>query len=125
MQAHEDFLHGLVEAIVHGEALAAPVDAGAHATQLTRDVAAGLFLPLPDLVGEGFATQIMTRLAFFGGDLALHQHLRGDTGVVGAYLPQGVATLHATPAHQGVHDGILEGMAHVQGAGDVGRRDDQ
>ncbi len=59
----------------------------------------------------------------FGGALALDQHLGGDAGVVGAHLPEGVAFLHPPPADQGVHDGVLEGVAHVQTAGDVGRRD--
>jgi len=64
----------------------------------------------------------MTVLAL-GFELALHQHLGGDTGVVGARLPQGVATLHAAETDQGVHDSVVETMAHVQAAGDVRRRD--
>src|SRR5690554_2419229 len=86
-------------------------------------MAAGLLLPLPHLVDEGVAAEVVAALALLGGDLALHQHLRRDAGVVGAHLPQGVAPLHPPPADQGVHDGVLEGVAHVQAAGDVGRRD--
>ncbi len=58
-----------------------------------------------------------------GGQLAFDYHLGGDTGVVGARLPQGVVTLHAVVAGQRIHDGVLEGVAHVQGTGDVGRWD--
>ena len=65
----------------------------------------------------------MTGLALFGGDLALNHHLGGDTGVVGTRLPQGVLALHAVVADQGVHQGLLEGVTHVQAAGDVRRRD--
>src|SRR5688572_3038687 len=58
----------------------------------------------------------------FHAQLALHHHLGGDAGMVGTRLPQrGVAT-HAMPARERVHERVLEGMAHVQRAGDVRRR---
>ena len=113
MEAHEDFLNRFIEAVVHGEALAAPVDAGAHAAQLSGNVAAGLLLPLPHFIDERFAAEVMAGFAFLGGNFTLHQHLRGDTGVVGAYLPQGVVALHPLPARQGIHDGVLERVAHM------------
>jgi hypothetical protein len=37
-------------------------------------------------------------------------------------LPQGVVPRHAVIAGEGVHQGVLESVAHVQRAGDVGRR---
>ena len=122
MQAHEGFFHGVGQAVVHGEALARPVHRTAQATDLPGDGAAGLFLPFPDLVEKLLATQVMAADAF-GTQLTLDHHLRGDARVVGARLPQGVATLHAAEADQGVHDGVIETMAHVQAAGDVRRRD--
>ncbi len=121
VQAHEGFLNGFGQAVVHREALAAPVDRRAQATDLAADVATGLILPFPDFFEKFVATQIVTALTQ-GFELALHQHLRGDTGVVGARLPQGVATLHAAEADQGVHDRVIETVAHVQAAGDVRRR---
>ena len=54
-------------------------------------------------------------------EFALDQHLRGDPGVVGADLPQGVMALHAVITHQRIHDGVIERMPHVQAARDVGR----
>jgi hypothetical protein len=42
--------------------------------------------------------------------------------MVGAHLPQRVHAAHALVADQHVHHGLLERMAHVQGAGDVRRR---
>ena len=56
------------------------------------------------------------------GELAFHHNLRGDAGVVGAGNPAGVAPFHAVIARQPVHDGLVEGVAHVQRAGNVGRR---
>ena len=118
MQAHEGFFHGFRQAVVHGEALAAPVDGRAQAADLTADVAAGLVFPFPDFFQEFLAAQVMTALAG-GFELAFHQHLGGDTGVVGTRLPQGVAALHAAETDQRIHDRIVEAMAHVQAASDV------
>ena len=123
VETDEHFLHGGREAFIHGEALALPVHGVAQAAHLAGDGATGLFLPLPDLVDEGFTAVIVAGLALFGGDLALNHHLGGDTGVVGARLPQGVLALHAVVTDQGVHQGLLEGVTHVQAAGDVRRRD--
>ncbi|MDT4793166.1 hypothetical protein FQZ97_256800 [compost metagenome] len=121
VQTHEGFLHRFGQAVVHGEALARPVHGGAEAADLPGDGAAGLVLPLPDLLQELLAAQVVTGDAL-GGQLALHHHLGGDAGVVGARLPQGVAALHAAVADQRVHDGVVEAVTHVQAAGDVRRR---
>src|SRR3546814_15805986 len=43
--------------------------------------------------------------------------------MVCTWLPQGVAALHAAPADQSIHDGVVEAVTHVQAAGDVRRRD--
>ena len=56
-----------------------------------------------------------------GVQLTFNHHLRGDTGVVGTHLPQGVFALHTVVANEGVHDRLLKAVAHVQKAGDVGR----
>ena len=42
--------------------------------------------------------------------------------MVTAYLPQGIFAFHAVVAGEGVHDAVLQGVADVQAAGDVGRR---
>lgn len=47
----------------------------------------------------------------------------GDTGMVGTHLPQGGITLHAAIADNGIHDGVIKAMAHMQAAGDVRWRD--
>ena len=122
VQAHEHFAHRVGQAVVHGEAFPGPVHAAAHAAQLLGDGAAGFRLPLPDLVQEALAAQLVA-VGAFRRQAALHHHLSGDAGVVGAHLPEGVAALHAAIAHQGVHDGVLEGVPHVQTAGHIRRRD--
>ena len=57
-------------------------------------------------------------------EIAHHDHLGGDAGMVGAGLPQHVVALHAAPADQHVLQRVVERVAHVQAARDVGRRDD-
>ena len=122
VQADEHFLYRTVETGIHGETFGWPVYGVAQTTHLAGDGAAGLFLPFPDLLDKGVTAQIVAGQFFFGGQLALNHHLGGYAGVVGTHLPQGVAALHAAVAGQRVHDGVLEGVAHVQAAGDVGRR---
>ncbi|CQR23062.1 Uncharacterised protein [Yersinia enterocolitica] len=65
----------------------------------------------------------MASFAFFCGDLALNHHLGRDTSMVSPGLPQGIFALHTLITNQGIHDGLLERMAHVQATGDVRRRD--
>ncbi|MNC09927.1 hypothetical protein D3C75_575610 [compost metagenome] len=65
----------------------------------------------------------MACFAFFGGNFALNDHLRRDAGVVSPRLPQSIFTLHALVTNHGVHDRLLEGVTHMQAAGNVRRRD--
>ncbi len=55
--------------------------------------------------------------------LALYQHLRCDAGMISTHLPEGIVTLHAVIANQGIHDSVLVGMTHVQATSHIGRRD--
>ena len=122
IQPDEHLAHRRRQTLVHGEALARPVHRSAHAPQLPGDGAAGFRLPGPDPFDERLATEIVAALAH-AGQLPLNHHLRGDAGMIGARLPQGIVALHPVVAGQRIHDGVLEGMAHVQGAGDIRRRD--
>ncbi len=121
VQANKGLFYRFGQAVIHGEALTAPVNRAAQATNLASDIATGLFFPLPDLLQKLVAAQVVAVDAL-SGQLALDYHLGGDTGVVGARLPQGVAALHAAEANQRIHDGVVEAMTHVQAAGHVRRR---
>ena len=55
---------------------------------------------------------------------AFDDGLRGDAGVVGAGHPEGVVTLHPFEADDDVLQRVVEGVAEMQGAGDVRGRDD-
>ena len=123
VQANEDFFYRVGQAFIHREALALPVDGVAEAAHLAGNGAAGFRFPLPDFIDEGIAAVVVAGFTFFSGNLTLNHHLGSDTRVVGTGLPQGVFTLHALVANHGIHDGLLEGMTHMQTAGDVRRRD--
>src|SRR5258708_7301270 len=44
--------------------------------------------------------------------------------MIGARLPEHVAPAHALETHEHVLQGVVEGVPHMQGAGDIGRGDD-
>ena len=121
VEAHEHFAHGPGQALVHGEAFPAPVDRRAQAADLVQDLAAVFLAPLPDPFDKGLATEGFAG-GTLGGELALHHVLGGDAGMVGAGHPQDLAALLAVVTAQDVLDGDVQGMPHVQGAGYVGRR---
>ena len=123
IERDEHLEHRARQALVHGEALARPVAGGAEPLELADDGAAGLRLPFPDPLDEGLAAHGAARF------LALHQlpldhRLGGDAGVIGARLPQHVTPAHALEAAEDVLQRVVERVAHMQRAGDVGRRDD-
>ncbi len=120
VEADEGFAHGDGKVVVHGEVLAGPVDGVADALHRGEDGAAVVLAPLPDALDKGFATEGLARGAL-GGELALDEHLRGDSGVVCAGKPEGGFAEHAVPADENVRLGVLEHVPHMQIAGDVGR----
>ena len=121
VEADENFAHSAGKIFVHGEIFAIPIDGCAEALHLVEDGAAVELLPLPHALDKFFAAQVAALLAFFG-EIALDHHLRGDAGMVGAGQPQGDETAHAMPADDDIHLRLVEHVAHVQAAGNVGRR---
>ena len=122
VEVDEDLEHRLVEARVHGEAVAREVEAVAEPPRLFEDRPARLLLPLPDPGDESLAPHLAPRDVAGLRQLALDHHLRRDPGMVEPRLPQHVVAAHPVPARQHVHQRVVEGMPHVQAAGDVRRR---
>ncbi len=118
----EDFGDRPRTTLVHREPVAAPVDGCAHAPQLLRDLAARVLLPVPDALHEFLAAEFAPGGAF-GIQQALDDHLCRDARVVHSRLPERAIPGHALVARQRVHDRVLERVAHVQRARDVGRWD--
>ena len=120
IEAHEGFNDDLRELRIHREVEAVPVDAVAHAAHLLENRAARELLPLPDLRDEVLALHFAALEALLF-ELTLNDNLRGDAGVVRAREPHCVVARHAVVARERVHHRLVEGVAHVQDAGDVGR----
>ncbi len=119
----EDRLHRAGEPGVHGEPLPAPVHAVAEPRHLRQDRPAVLLLPLPNPLQEALPAEFAVVDALFP-KLVLDQRLHRDAGVVHARQPQRLVALHPAAPGEQVHQGVLEGVADVQAAGDVRRRDD-
>ena len=117
----EDLAHGLGIVLVHGKALVIKVDGAAHTLDLLDDDAAVLVGPVPAGVDELVATDFQAADAL-ALELLVDLSLRSDTGMVGAEHPARGLTAHTSHTNDGVLDGVVGGMAHVELAGHVGRR---
>ena len=53
-------------------------------------------------------------------ELTLNYDLGSDTRVVGTRYPQSIFARHACMTNQAIHDGLVKGVTHVQGASDIG-----
>ncbi len=120
----EGFADGFGTDVVEGEAGAVPVAACANGLELREDARAELFFPFPDAADEFFAAEVVAGFFFFFEDGFFDDGLGGDAGVVDAGHPQCVVAFHAVVAGEDVLDGAVDGVAEVEGAGDVGRGDD-
>ncbi len=122
VKAVEDADYGAGARFVHGEGGAFPVAGSTEFLELFEDDAAVFVGPVPGVLQELFAREVGF-LDSVGGEFGHHFGFRRDGGMVGAGHPQGVFARHAGTADEDVLDGVVEHVAHVQHAGDVGRRD--
>jgi hypothetical protein len=124
VELDEDLDHRARQALVHGEPLARPVAGGAEAAELSEDRPLRFLFLFPDLAQEGLPAHGAAVGPVLGCKPALDHHLGRDAGVVGAGLPQDVLAAHALEAAEHVLERVVEGVAHVQRARHVRRRDD-
>ena len=123
VEGGEDGAHRPGEALVHGEPGAAEVAGTAQFPQLLQDDPAVALAPFPDLLDERLAAEGAVVHAL-GVEVLAHHRLGGDPGVVGARHPERVPAGHPPVADHHILDGVVQGVAHVEPAGDVRRRDD-
>src|SRR5689334_6772713 len=97
VQAHEGFADGAGESRIEGKTFAAPVATGAEPAHLIVDSLLVNFLPFPDLFDKFLAPELFPGDALLG-QLALYDHLRCDSGVIGSGHPERVVASHAMPA---------------------------
>ncbi len=107
---------------VHGEGGAAPVARGSELAQLLQDDASILVSPVPRVFQKLLACEIALLDSLFG-KLGHDFGLCGYRSMVGAGHPQGVFARHAGAAHEYVLYRVVEHVAHVEHACDIGRRD--
>ena len=124
VEIDEDLLHLAGIRLVHGEALTGPVAGAPELLELPDNDAAVLLLPFPDTLEELFATEVMAGLFLLFAQLALHNGLRGDAGVIGARKPEDFVAGLSGPTGENVLKGVVEDVAEGQDAGDIGRWDD-
>ena len=123
IKVDEGLEHGIAEMLVHGELFAAPVHRTAEAAQLARDRAAAFLFPLPHL-GDEILAAVIGALVLLRFQLAFDDHLRGDARMVGAHHPQRVLAAQPLVADHDILQRVVERVADMQAAGDVGRRVD-
>ena len=121
VQFDKDFRDRFRAALIHGETFARPVGRRPEGAELVGDGAAGLSLPLPDLLEKCLATDIAP-VDLLCGKLPFDHGLRRDAGMVRSRLPQSVFAGLALVPNQDVLNGEGERVAHMQAAGDVRRR---
>ncbi len=91
--------------------------------ELAQDPLLVFVFPGPDALDQCLAAQVVAGFLLLFEQPPLDDGLGGDAGVIGAGHPEGVVALHPPPADQDVLERVIERVAQVKGAGDVGRRD--
>ncbi|RWX47565.1 hypothetical protein H206_06312 [Candidatus Electrothrix aarhusensis] len=120
IEANKDLTHGFGQAIIHSEAFSVPIAGSAHPFELVDNGAALFFLPLPDPLNEFFSAQVMAG-CILCGQLSLHHVLGGNASMIRAWYPEGVITLHAVVTGQQILESVVQSMANMEHAGNVGR----
>ena len=123
VQLDEDVAHRAGEAFVEREAQPSPVGGGPEAFELFDDLVAVFLLPLPHALDEFLASKADARDAL-AGQVAFDHQLRGDTRMICPGKPERVEAAHPLPPHDDVLQCIHEGVADMQAASDVRRRND-
>ena len=121
IQALEGGADGPCRTLVHGVALAAPVEGSADAFMLALHDVAGLVDELAHPFQVSLSTQGLSRLSLGGEDPVEHE-LGRDRGMILARQPERRTSRHARVAGHGVLDRRPLSMPKVEGAGDVGWR---
>ncbi len=106
---------------VKREMLIIVIARAAHALDLAYDGSTVLLAPFPALVNKRLAPNFKARNALVV-ELFINLRLRGDARMVGSQNPTRGTPLHARVTYARVLDGVVERVAHMQHAGDIGRR---
>ena len=116
--------HGASTDRIEREPSPLPVATTAHFLELSENSLLVGRLPLPDPFDQSLASKIVAGLLLFGDQTFLDNCLGGDAGVIRARHPQGLVALHPFLADEDVLERVVQGVAQVQRAGHVRRRND-
>ena len=119
IQVNKDFLYRTGTALVHREALSAPVAGRAQFLELLNDAVAVLVLPRPYALQELLTAEIIAGQSLFLAQVFLYLNLRCNTGVVRARHPQCRVALHALSTDQNILQSLVKRMTHVQLSGNI------
>lgn len=122
-EGEEDVTNGFGKAGGHGELGAFPVEGGAEAFELSEDPGFVEVFPRPDPFEHGLSAEIVAGESFFLPEAAFDDGLGGDTCVIGTGHPEGRKALHPGDPGEHILDAIVQGVAEVQSACDIGQRD--
>ena len=122
IELNENPADSLGQALVKSEAFPAVVQGQTQLLPLALDDVGVFVLPFPDLFHELFPAQVIAADPLFT-QAGFNLGLGGDAGVVHAWQVKGVVALHPLIADQGVLNCRVPGVAQVQLASNVWRRD--
>ena len=111
------------KSLVHGEPLARPVAGSAETAQLARDRIAQFLLPGPHAREKRLPPHGSAICLVLLREKPLDDHLRCDAGMIGAGLPQDIATPKPLETADDVLNGVVEGVPHMERSRHIGRRD--
>ena len=113
VEVNEYFDYAFAACLVHGESGAVPITAGTQTAQLLKDDASVLIGPVPSVLKELLAGQVVL-LDTLTGKLLNHLSLGSDRGMVGAWHPTCVLTLHTGTTHQNILNSVVQHVSHME-----------
>jgi hypothetical protein len=109
--------------LIERESGAVPVAGGAEVAKLTENSSLVLLLPGPDPLHQSLAAEIVPGEFFLFEEPPLDHRLGGDARVVGAGHPERAIPLHPPGPDDDVLERVVEGVAQVERACHIRRRD--
>ena len=91
---------------------------------MVNNRAARLGFPFPYALKKFFPAQSEAALLLTLHQLPLDDHLRRDAGMICARLPKHILAAHPLEPAENILQGRVERVAHMQGTGDIRRRND-
>ena len=114
VEVYKYFADSLRAALVHSEALTAPVAGRAELFELTCDSVFVGVLPVPNTLEEFFSSEVVTCKLFVNAESFFNLYLCCDTRVVCSGNPKGVESLHSLVTDEYVLKSFVKGVSHME-----------